>query len=295
MNWQTDIIYYYNNSLSAHSTADTIFALFMKRYTPFLLFSLLVFASCASSFEKIQKNKDFAYKLTKADEYFDKKQYSKANLLYEELLTVYKGTKNFENLYYKYAFTFYYNKDYLAASYHLKNFADLFPKSPKAEECEFLNSRCLYNISPDFTLDQTNTIKSINELQAFVNAHPTSSLAEEANKLIDDSREKLEEKDLYGAELYFKISEFKAAYVAFEQIIRKFPDSKRVDYYHYMMMKSYYTYARRSIPEKQQERFNQVCSEFNDFVRKYPKSPFRSEAERINALSLASLKKIASQ
>ncbi len=261
----------------------------------FILFiALLSFlSSCISNFEKVQKSKDIPYKLTKADEYYDRKQWTKANQLYEELLTVYKGTKNFETVYYKYAFTFYNNKDYLAASYHFKNFADLFPKSPKSEECEFLNSLCLYNISPEYTLDQSNTVKSIGELQSFVNTHPESVHVKEANSLIDESRAKLEVKDTYGAELYYKIGEYKAAAVAFEQIIRKYPDSKNVDYYQFMIMRSRYTYAKNSIPEKQSDRFGQILADYAEFVRKYPKSTYLSEVEKINALSLASLKKIA--
>jgi outer membrane protein assembly factor BamD len=265
----------------------------MKQSIFLLLTLCTIFCSCQSNFEKLQKSKDFPYKLTKANEYYDKKQYSKANTLYEELLTVYKGTKNFEPIYYKYAYTFYYNKDYLQASYHFKNFADLFPKSPNTEECEFLNSLCLYKISPEYTLDQSNTIKSISEMQAFVNMHPDSKHVEETNRLIDESRAKLEVKDKYAAELYYKIGEYKAASVAFEQIIRKYPDSHQTDYYGYMKLKSSYVYAHNSIPEKQQERYSAITGEFADYIRKYPKSPYISEVEKINSLSLASLKKLA--
>ncbi len=267
----------------------------MKQSIILLIVSISLFTACQGNFEKLQKSKDFAYKLTKADEYYDQKKYSKANTLYEELLTVYKGTKNFEGIYYKYSYSFYYMKNYLAASYHFKNFADLFPKSPKAEECEFLNCLCLYNISPEYTLDQSNTVKSIGELQTFVNMHPESEHVKEANRLIDESRAKLEIKDTYGADLYYKIGEYKSAAVAFEQIVRKYPDSKNVDYYQFMIIKSNYTFARNSVPEKQEERYSQVKEGYTEFVRKYPKSAYRSEVEKINTLSLASLKKIANK
>jgi len=267
----------------------------MKQTILLALFALQFFTSCTTSFDKIQKSKDFAYMLTKADEYYDKKSYSKANTLYEQLLTVYKGTKTFENLYYRYAFTFYYDRSYLAASYHFKNFCDLFPKSTKTEECAYLNSLCLYNLSPDYTLDQSNTVKSIGELQTFVNTHPDSKRIADANKYIDDSRDKLEIKDNYGAELYFKIGEYKAAGVAFEQIIRKYPDSKNADYYQFMVVKSNFKYAINSIPEKQEDRYKIVMTDANDFLEKYPKSQFKSEIDKIINLSSQSLKKIASK
>jgi outer membrane protein assembly factor BamD len=129
----------------------------MKNLSVLFILILCFFVSCKSSFEKVQKSKDYPYKLRKADEYYDKKQFGRANVLYEELLTIYKGTKSFEAIYYKYAFSFYNQREYLAASYHFKNFADLFPKSEKAEECEYLNSLCLYYMSPDYTLDQSLT------------------------------------------------------------------------------------------------------------------------------------------
>ncbi len=259
----------------------------MKKLPILFLMILFIASACNSGFEKILKSKDFAFKLQKANEYYDKKQFGKANTLYEELLTVYKGTKNFESIYYKYAYTFYNQKQYLAASYHFKNFSDLFPKSDKSEECEYLNSLCLYYMSPDYTLDQSNTIKSIGEMQTYINTHPNSKKLKEANKMIDNLRNKLEEKDNYGAALYYKISEFKAASVAYEQIIRKYPDSKNVEYYYFRVIDSKYKYAKSSIPSKQEERLNDVSSYYKEFVRKYPKSPYRSDVEKmISSLSL---------
>jgi outer membrane protein assembly factor BamD len=130
-------------------------------------------------------------------------------------------------------------------------------------------------------------------MQAFVNEHPNSKRVKDANKMIDESRSKLEKKDRYAAELYYQIFEYKAAAVAFEQIIRKYPDSKSSDYYLYKIIDSKYKYAKNSIPDKQEERFSNVKADYSDFVRKYPKSPYRNEVEKINTLSLQALKKIS--
>ena len=241
----------------------------------------------------VQKSKDYEYKLSKADEYFNKKEYTKANTLYDELLPIFKGTKKFEGMYYRYAYTFFYNKNFLPASYHFKNFTDLFPKSEHAEECEYLNSLCLYKMSPNYQLDQSNTVKSIGEMQEFINMHPESNQLAQANAMIDQSREKLEQKDRYSAELYFKIKQYKAATVAFEGVIRKYPDSKFSDYYHFMIIKAYFRYAGNSIPEKQEERFNRVLADIRDFKEKFPTSSHLTEINKINSLSLQTLKKLS--
>ncbi len=264
----------------------------MYRISTLLLLVIIGLQSCKSSFETIQKSKDYDLKLKKANEFYDSKQYTKANTLYEELLTIFKGTKNFEQIYYRYAYSFYYNKSYLAASYHFKNFTDLFPKSDKTEECEYLNSLCLYKLSPKYTLDQSNTVKSIGEMQMFINTHPKSKHLKEANKMIDESREKLEQKDRYSAELYFKIKEYKAAAVAFENVIRKYPDSDFNDYYQFMVIKSFFKYAQFSIADKQDQRYNRVVADIKDFEEKFPKSPYREEIRKINALSLQAIKKL---
>ncbi|MBU3675945.1 MAG: outer membrane protein assembly factor BamD [Chitinophagaceae bacterium] len=259
----------------------------------FFLLLLVGTVSCKNSFESVQKSKDYEFKLSKADEYFNKKEYTKANTLYDELLPIFKGTKKFEGMYYRYAYTFFYNKNYLPASYHFKNFTDLFPKSDKAEECEYLNSLCLFKMSPNYQLDQSNTVKSIGEMQEFINMHPDSKQLTQANAMIDQSREKLEQKDRYSAELYFKIKQYKAATIAFENVIRKYPDSKFSDYYHFMIVKAYFPYAGNSIPENQAERFNRVVSDSRDFKEKFPKSTYLSEINKINGLSLQSLKKLS--
>lgn len=264
----------------------------MKHILHLILLSSLLWVSCQSNFEKIQKSKDYAMKLQKANEFYDQHKYSKANTLYEELLTIYKGTKEFESIYYRYSNTFYFNNNYLAASYHYKNFADLFPKSAKAEECEYLNALCLYKLSPEYTLDQTNTVKSIGEMQTFVNTHPESKHVAEANRSIDESREKLEQKDVYGAELYYKITEYRAAGVAFEQILRKYPDSKNADYYASMIIRSNYEFARNSVPEKQVERYSRVIADYLEFVKKYPNSRYKADMDRIKTISSQSVKKI---
>ena len=258
----------------------------------FIILGLLVtlFCSC-NDLAKIQKSKNSEFKLQKANEFYDKKQYGKANILMEELLPIYKGTKMFEGIYYKYAMSFYHQKSYLAASYHFKNFADLFPRSAKSEEARYLHSACLFKISPEHTLDQSNTLKAIGELQQFINTDPTSKNVKDANKMIDESRLKLEAKDKYSAELYYKVSQFKAAAIYFEQIMNKYPDSPSIDYYQLMVLKSRYKYAKRSIENRQEERFQQVISDFKFFKQSNPKNQYIKEMESIKSLSSQAISK----
>ena len=75
-----------------------------------------------------------------AEQYYAKKKYNQAQILFEELFPIVKGTPQFEDLYYKYAYCAYYQRDYMNAENLFKNFAEVFPNSPKAEEMDYMRA-----------------------------------------------------------------------------------------------------------------------------------------------------------
>lgn len=257
-----------------------------------ILFVLLFGMTSCNELEKIQKSNNVEYKLQKANEFYDAGRYDKAIILYEELLSLFKGTARFEDIYYKYCMSYYKQQSYLAASYHFKNFSDLFPSSKRAEETRFLHSKSLFLNSKDFTLDQASTENTIEELQNFINMHPGSQRVTEANKMIDESNSQLEAKDKYSAELYFKVSQFRAAALYFEQIISKYPDSKDIDYYQMKVLQARYRYAIQSIDTKKKERLTQVLEDYAYFKNINPKNQFQKDIESIKKLSSQALSKI---
>lgn len=259
-----------------------------------LCFLLLGLTACGK-YEKVLKSNDINYKLTKANEYFDKKDYVHASELYQGLLPVVKGTKNFEPMYYKYAYSYYNMKDYLSASYHFKNFVDYFPASKEAEECEFMHAVSLYKMSPKYSLEQTNTIKAMEAMQSYINTHPGSKRIVEANTYIDEARQKLEMKDAGAAKLYYNINQFKAAAVAFKNVNHSYPESPNSDYYQYMVIKSSYYFAKASVAEKQEERFTSCLSAYQEFKASYPNSKYHPDAEKYQSLATNYLKKLRNE
>ncbi len=262
-----------------------------------LLYLFIAFAivSSCGKFEKIRKSSDVNYKLTKANEYYENKDYQHANELYKELLPIMKSTRNYEALFYKYAYTFYYMRDYLEASYYFKNFTEYFPASKNAEECEFMSAVSLYKYAPKYTLDQTNTVKSLEALQSYVNRYPTSSRTAEANQYIDKSRKKLEMKQADAAKLYFNIYQYKAASVAYKSVLRNYPESPDADLYQLMIIKSMYKFAKASIPTKQEERYANAIAAYTEFKDTYPQSKYMADADKIYSLADNNVKKIRNE
>ena len=260
----------------------------------YLLLCCTLLASCGH-FDKIKKSSDVNYKLTKANEFFDKKEYAHANELYKDLLPIMKSTRNFEALFYRYSYTFYYLKDYVEASYYFKNFTEYFPTSKDAEECEFMSAVCLFKYAPKYTLDQTNSIKALEALQSYVSRYPNSKRLAEANGYILSSHKKLESKEADAAKLYFDLGHFKAATVAYKSVLRDYPESPNNDLYQYMQMRAWFKYAKASINEKQEERYANAINAYRELKDNYPQSKYIADAEKLNTEASDNVKKIRNE
>jgi outer membrane protein assembly factor BamD len=244
----------------------------------------------AKRISKILKNPDPTYKLRIAEQYFVKKKFTKAQLLFEDIMPYYKTGKEFEDIYYKYAYCAYYQLDYMNAENLFKSFLEIFPNSTKSEEIDYMRAYSFYKQSPKAELDQTNTIKAMGMMQTFINTHPGSARIKEANELIDICRAKLELKDYKSAQLYYDIGQFRAAGVAFSTLMNTYPESAKGDEYKLMIIKSYYRFAEMSVEEKKVERFTQVLNECTEFADRFPESKLKKEAEDFLTLSQTNIK-----
>jgi len=265
----------------------------IKVLIPSLLL-LLIVSSC-NKYSKVLKSKDTEYKLKVADELFAKKKYKIAQQLYEELFSAVKGTGKYEEVYYKDAYCYYALKEYREAESYFKGFLEVFPNSPRAEEVDYLHAYCFYKQSPKVELEQVNTAKAIGMMQTFINTHPGSARIKEATDIIDKSRAKLELKEYRAAELYYNLGQFRAAAIAFGVLINNYPESQKGDEYKLKAVRSYYRFAKLSVPEKQVERYERVITEFEDFVDRYPDSKLLKDAESYKNLSLNHIKDLKNE
>ena len=255
-----------------------------------IIFCALVFASCATKFGKVVKSKDKEYKLKMAEQYYATKHYDKAQQLYTDLMPLFKGDPRFEDIYYKYAYTSYYLKDYENAENLFKTYSENFPNNSKVEECDYMRCICYYKQSPKLELEQVNTIKAMGMMQVFINTHPGSERNKKAADIIDVCRGKLELKDYRGAKLYYDMGQYRAAGVAFTTLLNGYPESPKADEYKLMIIKSYYQYAEMSIEEKKYERYEKVIDECEDFTDRFPDSKLKKEADYYLNLSKSIIK-----
>ena len=248
------------------------------RFIPIVI-AIVFLAGCSKGITKILKSPDPEYKLRMAEKYFVEKKYSKAQVLYEDVMPYYKTRSEFQDIYYKYAYCAYNQSDFTNAENLFKTFLEIFPNSTKAEEVDYMRAYSFYKQSPKPELDQTNTIKAMGMMQIFINTHPGSERNKDAAAIIDICRAKLEVKQYKQAKLYYDMGHFRAAGVAFTSLLGACPESAKGDEYKLMAIKAYFKFADMSVEEKKAERYEQVIDECHEFVDRFPESKLRKEAE----------------
>jgi outer membrane protein assembly factor BamD len=248
------------------------------KFSAFVFLALLLLAGC-QSINKVLKNPDPRYKLRMAEQYFANKKYNLAQQVYEDIMPAFRGQPEFEDIYYKYAYTAYHQRDYLNAENLFKGYLDIFSTGPRAEEVDFMRAYTFYKQSPKPELDQTSTRKAIGMLQTFINTHPGSPKNKEATEIIDQLRLKLETKDMKAAQLYFDVGQYRAAAVAFNTMLNDYAESEKAADYKLMAIRSYFRFAEMSVEERKAERFEKVIEEAADFMDRFPESTLSKEVQ----------------
>jgi len=254
----------------------------MKKTVLIALLGLVVLSTaCKSEFEKIRSSGDVNQIYSKAQQYYDNEEYQKAQTLFEIVISSYRGKQEAEDIYFKYAYTYYHLQQYILASYYFGNFSNTYATSDYRQEADFMAAYSNYQLSPTYRLDQSYTKKAIEQLQLFVNTYPNSDKVQQCNNLIDAMRIKLELKAFKAAELYFDLREYQAAIRSFENVLTEFPDSKNVEEIRYMIIRSAYLLAENSFREKQFERYSDAADRAQEFLARYEESRYRDDVQKM--------------
>lgn len=249
----------------------------MKKYIIIAL-TASVILSCNSQMDRAMKSADKNHILQVANEKFAKKKWSDALALYGRLDKLVAGTDDAPNVVFNSAFANYYDKQYKLAAHQFKNFSNSFPQDPRKEEAAYMSALCYYEGSLDYNLDQSNTESAINELQDFLNNYGQSERAKNITQLIDELTYKLEYKAYENARQYYKMGEFLAADVAFDNVLDDFPATKLrpkiVDY----IMRSKYELALNSIYDKKKDRIENALAYTKTVEKDLPNSEYSKTA-----------------
>ena len=260
----------------------------MRNITFVLLFALSLGA--CSEYQKVLKEDDIKAKYVMADSLYNqgKKQGKKGKLkkslrLLDQIVPQYRGKPQGERLAYIYADTYYQLGSYFDSGYQFERFTKAYPRSEKAEEAYYKGAESYYEVSPRYSLDQTETDKAISKVQVFINTHPESEYMDEANEMAADLRAKKEKKAFEIAKQYNRISDYHASIKSFELFFKEFPGSVYKEdalYYDYLAK---YNLAVNSIYSKREERIGQAKEAYTKLISEFSDTEYKNKAERMNA------------
>ena len=246
-----------------------------------LLFSTLLLGAC-SSYQKLLKSTDINQRYTAAIEYYEKKQdYYRSGTLLEPLIPLLRGRPEAEKAEFYFANTNYRQRNYTLSAYYFDQFAATHPTSPFVEEAEFMHAKSLFKDSPEFELDQTNTIAAIEAIQEFLNRRPESKFRPEAEAMSNELQKKLEVKAFESAKLYHALRYYQSAVVALTTFQQQFPSSGYGEQTAFLKVDAQYNLAKESVEEKQRERYLETVAFYQAFVDAFPQSKNLKEAERM--------------
>jgi outer membrane protein assembly factor BamD len=257
----------------------------------FIFLLILTAAVSCSKFRKIEKSQDWRVKYEAALNYYEKKDYYRASVLFEQIIPIVRGLPEGEKVQFYLAYCQYYDKLYLLASEQFRTFYETYGRSTMAEEARYMYAYSLYKSSPKDNLDQTSSIDAMAAMQEFLNRFPNSKFRDQSIEVIVTTQKKLERKGFDNSYQYYKMRSYKAAIVALNNFKNNFPDSEFLEQAYYLVIDSEYRLAEQSIISKQEERYKAVVDHYKEFVDKYPESSFLRDAEKLYADSLEKLNK----
>jgi outer membrane protein assembly factor BamD len=221
--------------------------------------------------------------------YYNKKDYYRASLLFDQILPIIRGLPEAEKVQFYMAYCQYHEKLYLLAAEQFKSFYETYGRSTLAEEARFMYAYSLYKSSPGPNLDQTGSIQAMASMQEFLNRFPNSKFKDQAVDVIFTTQVKLEKKGFDNARQYVKMRNYKAAIVAMNNFKNNFPDSKYLEEANYLVLLCQFELAEQSISTKQPERYKEVVDNYKIFIDRYPQSKFLKDAEKFYIESTAKL------
>ena len=262
----------------------------MKKSVLVVLSAVLLFSSCAKEFNQVYKSADYRYKYEYAKECFANGKYNRAVTLLQEVIVPAKASSDAQESLYMLAMAEFCDRDYQTASETFKRYVKSYPRGDYAEMASYYIGESLYQSTPEARLDQSETVQAIAAFQEYLDMYPDAKLKDQAQKRLFGLQDKLVEKELYSAQLYYNLgsyfgnctnggNNYQACIVTSQNALKDYPYSSRREEFSALIMKSKFELAQQSVESKKMERFQDAEDECYGFINEYPDSKERKHAE----------------
>lgn len=263
----------------------------------YILSLAVIFLTSCGEYNSILKSNDAELKYTYAKKYFEAKKYGRASSLLEDVVSTFKGTSKAEESLYLLAQSYYYNKDFTTATQYYKTYYTTYPKGEYVEIAHFNAAYGMYLDSPDYRLDQSQTISAISEFQNFIDLYPHSEKVDEAQKYMFELQDKLAEKELGAVRLYYNLgnymgNNYESCVITARNAIKNYPYTHYLEDFQTYIVRSKYELAVNSIEYRQPVRFRDVIDEYYNYKNMFPEGKHLKELDKYFNFAQETLKKL---
>lgn len=126
------------------------------------------------------------------------------------------------------------DKEYASAVDAYSDFISLHPVDENVPYAVYQMGMCHYKQMEAIDRDQTETIKARKEFEKLIARYPESKFSPMAEKMLQEVKQKLAQREFYVGKFYLKQKKYQAALARFERIAVEYPDigfDYKIEYY----------------------------------------------------------------
>ena len=187
--------------------------------------AVLALAGCPSVWQtgSTEKPASAEQLFKEAENHFDKKEYSQALASYERLKSAFPDFKDISKTYVKIADCLFNQGSHDQAISRYLQFIELYPTHKEVPRAKFNVAMAYFNQIKNTDLDNTVVRKAADAFKAVADDANGGEWAKKAAEKHRECLRKLAEKELYKAQTYINIGNYKAARLAAKRVLEEYP------------------------------------------------------------------------
>lgn len=246
-----------------------------------LVCAMLSLSGC-SAYYKLLQTDDAMAKYDMGMEYYNTTKYSKAATLFDSAMPMLMGTPYEDTTLFTLGKLYFATRSYETSAETMDSYRNKFPRSNYTPEAEYIRAMSFYNMSPVAEKDQQSTRRAITAFIEYINRYPDSPFTPEIKELTEELNRKLYYKKYINAAMYYKLGYYQSAVTSLRAVLKENPESPYRKDILYLICKSWFDYAKKSVYSKQLDRYLNSIDAYYNFKTSFPDSrQFGRELERM--------------
>ena len=198
-------------------------------------------------------------------EEFDEQDYREAVEIFKKILDEFPDSKVRPLSLMALARSQYQNGDYEEAKFHFEQFIEQYPANQQSVKAHYFKAMCSFEQMESFKKDQTNTHLALEGLEKVINTFPNGKYVKLARQKKAICRSRLARNILYIGRYYFNTGAYQSAISRMDELLENYPKQRFLDEAIFLLGESYLKEGNR---EKAYIAFKNLVQKFPNSIFK---------------------------